>query len=297
MLEKQRDLYRFLHDQTLRLLNQGYVADEIAEMLELPPQLASEWHCRGHYGSVNHNAKAIYQRYIGWFDGNPAHLWPHPPEPAAERYVEYMGGAEAVLERAEAAFEGGDFRWVAEVVSHVVFADPDNGAARELEARALDQLAYGAENATWRNFFLMGARELREGVVAGTSPLSSGADLIAHLPTPTLLDAIALRLDGARAAEHELSFDWSFPDTGEHFRLRLSNGVLGQRPRDPDSDNDADAALTVERAAFNELILGRVELADLVGDGRLQVAGDGDSLLTLFSLLDEVDPSFPIVTP
>jgi alkyl sulfatase BDS1-like metallo-beta-lactamase superfamily hydrolase len=246
---------------------------------------------------VNHNAKAIYQRYIGWFDGNPAHLWPHPPEPAAERYVEYMGGAEAVLERAEAAFEGGDFRWVAEVVSHVVFADPDNGAARELEARALDQLAYGAENATWRNFFLMGARELREGVVAGTSPLSSGADLIAHLPTPTLLDAIALRLDGARAAEHELSFDWSFPDTGEHFRLRLSNGVLGQRPRDPDSDNDADAALTVERAAFNELILGRVELADLVGDGRLQVAGDGDSLLTLFSLLDEVDPSFPIVTP
>ncbi len=296
MLEKQRDLYRFLHDQTLRLLNQGYVADEIGEVLELPPQLASEWHCRGHYGSVNHNAKAIYQRYIGWFDGNPAHLWPHPPEPAAERYVEYMGGADAVLERAQAAFEAGDFRWVAEVVSHVVFADPENSAARELEARALEQLAYGAENATWRNFFLMGARELREGVVAGTSPLTSGADLIAHLPTPKLLDAIALRVDGARAAEHELSFDWSFPDTGEQFRLRLGNGVLNHRPRDPNAAA-ADAGLTVERTAFDELILGLAELPDLVGAGRLQVEGDGNSLLILFDLLDDVDPSFPIVTP
>ena len=295
MLAKQRDLYRFLHDQTLRLLNQGYVADEIAEMVELPPSLASEWHCRGLYGSVSHNTKAIFQRYIGWFDGNPAHLWRHPPEPAAVRYVEFMGGAEAVLDKAERAYAQGDFRWVAEVVSHVVFADPDNAAARELEARALEQLAYGAENATWRNFFLMGAHELREGVVAGESPVTMGADLIAHLPTGMLLDAIAIRLNGPRAAEHELTFDWSFPDTGESFHLRLSNGVLTRRQgRDGDA---ADASLTIERGAFNELVMGMTELPALVEAGRLTVGGDGAALLTFFSLLDEVEPGFAIVTP
>ena len=299
MLGKQRDLYRYLHDQTLRLLNQGHVAEEVGELLELPPQLASEWHCRGHYGSVNHNAKAIYQRYLGAFDGNPAHLWRHPPEPAARRYVEYMGGAEAVLERAEGAFEEGDFRWVAEVVSHVVFSDPDNREARELEARALEQLAYGAENATWRNFFLMGAKELREGVVSAVSPIAAGADLIAHLETPKLLDAIALRLDGPRAAEHELRMVWSFPDVGERFLLRVGNGVLTHKPLREGGEDPADIAATliVDRAAFDELVGGRAELPELVEAGRLRIEGEGEVLLTFFGLLDNLDPAFPIVMP
>jgi alkyl sulfatase BDS1-like metallo-beta-lactamase superfamily hydrolase len=162
-LTKQRDLYAYLHDQTLRLLNQGLTGPEIAERLQLPPSLAREWHCREYYGSVSHNAKAIYQRYMGWFDGNPAHLWEHPPRERARRYVEAMGGAEAVLEQGRAAFESGDYRWVAELVNHLVFAEPGNEEARELQADALEQLGYGAENATWRNFFLIGARELREG--------------------------------------------------------------------------------------------------------------------------------------
>jgi alkyl sulfatase BDS1-like metallo-beta-lactamase superfamily hydrolase len=154
-LEKQRDLYTYLHDQTLRLLNQGHTGPEIAELIELPPSLAEEWHCREYYGSISHNTKAIYQRYMGWFDGNPAHLWEHPPVEQSRRYVEFMGGAEAVLEKARASFKTGDYRWVAEVVNHVVFAEPENTAARELQAETLEQLGYGAENATWRNFFLM----------------------------------------------------------------------------------------------------------------------------------------------
>ena len=164
LLEKHRDLYSYLHDQTLRLLNRGLTGPEIAEEIELPPSLASEWHCREYYGSVSHNVKAIYQRYMGWFDGNPAHLWEHPPVEGARRYVEFMGGAGAVLEKARESFEAGDYRWVAEVLGHVVFADPGNEEARRLQADALEQLGYGAENATWRNFFLMGAKELREGV-------------------------------------------------------------------------------------------------------------------------------------
>ena len=163
-LATQRDLYKFLHDQTLRLTNRGLVGSEIAEELELPSGLAGQWHARGYYGSVSHNVKGIYQRYMGWFDGNPAHLWAHPPVPAAQRYVDCMGGADAVLARARLSFEEGDHRWVAEVVGHVVFADPENVAARELQAQAFEQLAYGAENATWRNFYLMGALELRQGV-------------------------------------------------------------------------------------------------------------------------------------
>ena len=193
-LAKQRDLYAYLHDQTLRLLNKGHARQEIAELIELPPSLEREWHCRGYYGSVSHNVKAIYQRYLGWFDGNPAHLWEHPPVEAAERYVDFMGGADAVLEKARAAFEEGDYRWVVEVVNHVVFAEPDNAAARELQAQALEQLGYGAENATWRNFFLTGAQELREGV-AGTAVSTAPADIVASL---TLRAAVRLDGDPAR---------------------------------------------------------------------------------------------------
>ncbi|HEX7293598.1 MAG TPA: alkyl sulfatase dimerization domain-containing protein, partial [Solirubrobacterales bacterium] len=163
-LERQRDLYRYLHDQTLRLLNKGLTGAEIAEAIELPPSLAAEWHCREYYGSVSHNVKAIYQRYMGWFDGNPAHLWEHPPVEQARRYVEAIGGAEAVLAKARDSFVAGDYRWVAELVNHLVFAEPGNEEARELQADTLEQLGYGSENATWRNFFLIGAKELREGV-------------------------------------------------------------------------------------------------------------------------------------
>ena len=228
-LEKQRDLYTYLHDQTLRLLNQGHTGPEIAELIELPPSLAAEWHCREYYGSISHNTKAIYQRYMGWFDGNPAHLWEHPPVEQARRYVEFMGGAEAVLEKARASFEAGDYRWVAEVVNRVVFAEPDNREARELQADALEQLGYGAENATWRNFFLMGAQELREGV-SGTPTATAPPDVLARLTVSQLLDAMAIRINGPRAAKHHLRIDWNVTDPDEQHAITIRNGVLRHRP-------------------------------------------------------------------
>ena len=159
----QRDLYAYLHDQTLRLLNQGYTGAEIAEQFQMPPVLENAWHTHGYYGSVSHNVKAIYQRYMGWFDGNPARLWPHPPEALAKRYVDALGGIDRVVELAQKAFDEGDFRWAATLLDHATFADAEYPKVRELYADTLEQLAYGAENATWRNFFLSGATELRDG--------------------------------------------------------------------------------------------------------------------------------------
>ena len=293
-LEKQRDLYRYLHDQTLRLLNKGYTGAEIAEAIELPPSLAREWHCREYYGSISHNTKAIYQRYMGWFDGNPAHLWEHPPAEQSRRYVEFMGGAEAVLAKARESFEAGDYRWVAEVVNRVVFADPENREARELQADALEQLGYGAENASWRNFFLMGAKELREGV-SGTPTSSAPPDVLAHLTVSQLLDAMAVRLDGPRAWEHHLQIDWVVTDPDEQHSIVVRNGVLSHRPGR--HEPEADAALVVAREALNELLLKTADIAALAESGRLRVEGDGAQLGELLGLLDEPDPGFAIVTP
>jgi alkyl sulfatase BDS1-like metallo-beta-lactamase superfamily hydrolase len=293
-LEKQRDLYTYLHDQTLRLLNQGHTGPEIAELIELPPSLAEEWHCREFYGSISHNTKAIYQRYMGWFDGNPAHLWEHPPVEQARRYVEFMGGAEAALEKARASFEQGDYRWVAEVVNHVVFAEPENQAARELQAEALERLGFGAENASWRNFFLIGAKELREGT-SGTPTSAAPPDVVAHLTVSQLLDAMAIRLNGPRAAEHHLRIDWRVTDPDEQHAITVRNGVLRHRPGG--HGDDADAALIVAREALNQLLLKTADIAELAESGRLRIEGDGEKLGELLGLLDEPDPGFAIVTP
>ncbi|HEU4757699.1 MAG TPA: alkyl sulfatase dimerization domain-containing protein, partial [Agromyces sp.] len=220
----QRDLYGYLHDQTLRLLNQGMTGAEIAEVIELPPALEQAWHARGYYGSVSHNVKAIYQRYLGWFDGNPARLWPHPPKPLAERYVAAIGGIDRVVELARAAYDGGDFRWAATLLDHAVFADPDHAAARALYADTLEQLAYGAENATWRNFFLSGATELRVGNF-GTPVSAAAPELLAQLTPEQLLDSIAISVDGPRAWDLDLALDLTFDDLGRNFRVTLRNGV------------------------------------------------------------------------
>ena len=292
-LEKQRDLYGYIHDQALRLLNRGFVASEIAEQLQLPPELEREWHCRGYYGSVNHNLKAVYQRYLGWFDGNPAHLWPHPPEAAAERYVALAGGADALLAHAREAFERGDYRWVTEVVNHLVFAQPDNAEAKELEARALEQLAYGAENGTWRNFFLMGAHELRNGV-AGTAT-KVPRDLIVNLSSKQLFDALAIQIDGPRAGELRLTTHWRFTDTDEEYTLTLRHAVLTHRQGAP--AGPVDATITTERAALNDVLTAAATIEAIAAEGRLTIDGDAAALGNLLGLLDPPDPSFAIVTP
>jgi alkyl sulfatase BDS1-like metallo-beta-lactamase superfamily hydrolase len=296
LLRTQRDTYRYLHDETLRLANRGQTMLEIAEHVELPPALARTWSSRGYYGSVNHNVKAIYQRYLGFFDGNPANLHPHPPVEAAERYVAYMGGADAILERARADHEAGDDRWVAEVVKHVVFADPDNEAARELLADALTQLGYRAESGPWRNFYLSGAKELRDGVEVLPIPSTASPDVVAAMPTGLILDYLAVRLEHPAAAELTGTTLLELTDIGERYLLELSNGVLHNRLVASDVEVAADATLATTRAWLNGLLALDDPAAGFEGGG-VTVTGDPSALLAVFGLLDDFPFWFPIVTP
>jgi alkyl sulfatase BDS1-like metallo-beta-lactamase superfamily hydrolase len=292
-LSTQRDLYAYLHDQTLRLLNKGFTGSEIAEMMQMPPALEQAWHTHGYYGSVSHNVKAIYQRYMGWFDGNPAHLWPHPPEEAGRRYVEAMGGPDRLLDTAQRAFDNGDFRWVVELVGHLVFADPSHAPARELQATAFEQLGFGAENGTWRNFFLTGALELRGGS-SGTPTVSASPDVLAALSLPQLFDSIAIRVDGPRAWDLRLTIDWTFNDTGEQHRTSIVHGVLTHRPG-PGHD-PADAQIRTTRTALLALLSG-ADPRELETAGELAVEDDTDALGRLLGVLDTPGPDFSIVTP
>ena len=297
LLRSQRDTYRFLHDETLRLANRGETMLEIAEQLELPPALAHTWSSRGYYGSVNHNVKAIYQRYLGFFDGNPATLHPHPPVEAAKRYLAYMGGADAVLERARADHEAGDDRWVAEVVKHVVFAEPDNVAARELLADAFTQLGYQAESGPWRNFYLTGAKELRDGVAVLPVPSTASPDIISVMPTGLILDFVAVRLKHGEAAELTGTTLLVLTDVEERHLLELSNGVLHHRPVTADEQVAADATLTTTRAWLNDLLADADPAAALRSGEGIELRGDATGLLEAFGLLDDFPFWFDIVTP
>jgi len=288
-LSLQRDLYLYLHDQTLRMMNQGHTGVEIAETLQLPPALEQAWHARGYYGSVNHNIKAIYQRYMGWFDGNPARLWPHPPAELAVRYVRALGGIDRTVEVARTAFDEGDYRWAATLLDHAVFADPDHARARELYAATLEQLAYGSENATWRNFFLSGATELR-GHNFGTPTTTDAADLLLRLTPSQMFDAIAISINGPRAWDERITLDVTLTDLEATYRLTLRNGVLVHRERLA-ADPAADAVLTTTKPGLLALLRGGVESAGL------RVEGDSGALSRLLDVLDRPDPSFTIVLP
>jgi alkyl sulfatase BDS1-like metallo-beta-lactamase superfamily hydrolase len=287
-LSEQRDLYACLHDQTLRMLNNGATGMEIAEDIELPPALEAAWHARGYYGSVSHNVKAIYQRYMGWFDGNPTSLWQHPPQAAATRYVEVIGGQQAVLDKARSYAESGDLRFAAELLKHAVFANPDATAAREALADVYERLGYGAENATWRSFYLCGALELRQGAKPPAIG-DLGASMAGALTIEQLFDTLAIRVDGPRAARQSLVIDWNFTDAGDTVRLALSNGALIQTVN-PTAEAVADLTLTLTKAQLLGLLAGR----GLDGIGH---TGDPAALTRLMGLLDTSDPAFPIVTP
>ncbi|MEU4813372.1 alkyl sulfatase dimerization domain-containing protein [Nocardia fluminea] len=294
-LSVQRDLYGYLHDQTLRALNQGVTGIEIAEDFPLPPAVVNSWSTHGYYGSVSHNVKAIYQRYMGWFDGNPATLWQHPPVASARRHVEFMGGADEAVAKARKVYDEGDFRWAAQVLNYVIFADPDNAEAKALQADTLEQLGYGAENGTWRNFFLMGAYELRNGNV-GTPLATSSADISAALSVEQVFDALALRVDGPRAWDAKIVIDWRITDSGTVHRTELRNGLLVHF--DVEGDLPAAAAtFALTEADLRAALLGGQDLAKMIGDGRVTVEGDPAELAELVGYLDAPDPDFAIVTP
>ncbi|MFJ6572273.1 alkyl/aryl-sulfatase [Streptomyces sp. NPDC091292] len=296
-LSEQRDLYAYLHDQTLRMINQGLTGAEIAEQLEtsMPPALERAWNTHGYYGSVSHNTKAIYQRYLGWFDGNPAHLWEHPPVEAARRYVEFMGGADQLLSRARQSFADGDFRWVAQVVDHVVFADPDNAEARALQADALEQLGYGSENGTWRNFYLMGSLELRDGSV-GTPTATTSPDVLAALTLDQLFDALAIRVDGPRSWDADICVRWNIRNQ-DPVTLRLRNGVLTHVTGKGPAAADPDVEIALDEDTLRAVLLGTVPPSDLATHPGVTLTGTPTKLTELLSHLAAPDPDFAIVTP
>lgn len=293
-LSKQRDLYKYLHDQTLRLMNHGATMLEAAEMIELPESLACEWYNRGYYGSVNHNTKAIYQQYLGFYSSHPSDLHPLPPEDAARKYVEFMGGTAAILKKAQACFEQGEYRWVAQVMKHVVFAEPSNDQARYLLADALEQLGYQTENGTWRNEYLMGAFELRNGIPDLPQTVSS-PDLLKAMTLPMYFDYLGVRLNGPRARGKRLLLNWNFPDTKEQYTLRLENSALTYTPEK--QAPEADATLTLTRETLDKINGGTMTFEQASKNGAMQIQGNTSAVKELLGLLDTFQQSFPIVTP
>ncbi len=289
-LSLQRDLYAYLHDQTLRRLNQGHTGIEIAEDFAMPPALEKAWHTHGYYGSVNHNVKAVYQRYMGWFDGNPARLWQHPPEAAGPRYVAAMGGVDRVVEIARRSYDDGDFRWAATLLDHAIFTDSEHAAARRLYAETLVQLGYGAECATWRNFFLSGAAELSDGNL-GTPVSGNSTALLAQLTPEQMFDILAISVNGPRAWDLDLALDITFADVAANYRVTLRNGVLVYRRRDAE-ESTATATVTVA----GKMRLMTAAMGDFDSPG-LEVLGDAGALRALMGVLDKPDPAFNIITP
>jgi alkyl sulfatase BDS1-like metallo-beta-lactamase superfamily hydrolase len=289
-LSLQRDLYGYLHDQTLRQLNQGYTGIEIAENFQMPPALEKAWNTHGYYGSVSHNVKAVYQRYMGWFDGNPGRLWAHPPEALSPRYVAAIGGVDRVVEVAQQAFDDGDLRWAATLLDHAIFTDENHAGARALYADTLEQLAYGAECAPWRNFFLAGATELRVGNF-GTPTQTTSVSMLSQLSPEQMFDALSLSVNGPKAWDLDLALDISFADLDSNYRLTLRNGVLVYRKVAAD---EASAGATLKLAAKVRLLA--LATGDFTSPG-LEITGDAQVLQQLVGALDKPDPAFNIITP
>lgn len=289
----QRDLYKYIHDQVLHLANQGFNPEEIAERLTLPDSLGNSFSNRGYYGTVHHNAKAVYVKYLGFFDGNPANIARHPPSAAGARYVSFMGGADAVVEKASASFEEGDYRWVAEVLNHVIMSEPDHAPARALLADALEQLGYQAESAVWRNFYLTGALELRKPVES-ESAYAPSRDVVRSMPLKNLFRTMAVRLNGPRAAEVELAVNLAFTDA-EPWLLTIGNGVLNAFPER--RREDADATLVTGASDFKLLMAGLEDATALIEAERLRIEGDAGALATLAGLFERFPRRYPIVTP
>ncbi|MEN9917429.1 MAG: Alkyl/aryl-sulfatase [Pseudomonadota bacterium] len=294
-LSKQRDLYKYIHDQTLHMINQGYTLTEVGNQLKLPLSLANEWYNRGYYGSVSHNAKAVYQRYLGWYDSNPAHLDPLSPAAAGKLYVEFMGGADAVLHKAQKYYKKGEYRWVAEVMNHVVFADPHNTSARHLAADALEQLGYQTENATWRNEYLMGAYELRHGVPNAAGTETASADTLRAMPLEMYLDYLGIRLNTQKADGKKIQINLNLSDKQQEYALQIENSVLIYTPKK--HFEHADATLKLTRSTFDTLTLKQKNLMHAIADGDIKLSGSKEKLEEFMGLFDTFPPMFNIITP
>jgi alkyl sulfatase BDS1-like metallo-beta-lactamase superfamily hydrolase len=294
-LEKQRDTYKYIHDQTLRLAAQGLTPREIAEQIKMPEALAQSFSSRGYYGTTKHNAKAVYQQYFGWYDGNPANLDPLPPADAAVRYIDLMGGAEPVLARAQEAFDKGEYRWVAQLLNHLVFAEPDNVQARALLAASYDQLGYQAESGPWRDVYLTGARELRHGVGGEGVSIASARDLLVQTPVERFFDTMAVMLNGPDAEGEEMTINITFTDLDETHVLALKNSVLHHHQGT--AAPGANATIKLTHDLFIRMLIGQAGLRDTLFSDDLELEGSKLDALRFFALLEKPDGRFNIVTP
>jgi alkyl sulfatase BDS1-like metallo-beta-lactamase superfamily hydrolase len=291
-LSGQRDNYRYLHDQTVRMMNKGMTQAEIAENLKAPPAIANQWFNKGYYGTYSHNSKAVYQYYLGWYDAVPANLNPHPPEVRAAKFVAAMGGAKKVLAEAKKAMAAGDYRWSSDLLNQMVFTDPKNAEGRSLLADSYEQQGYQAESAIWRNMFLSAARDLREGVKASITTQS--IDMISAIPTGLLLDSVATRLDPAAIGGRSLAINFVFSDRQEKAKVSVGNAVMFS---EMGASHAAPAAtVTGPRQLFLALLFLKMPLAQLEGAG-LKLEGDRGVVEALQAALDAMPGTFNIVEP
>lgn len=292
-MAKQRDMYKFVHDQTLRLANLGFTKEEIAEQLTLPDSLGKEFYNRDYYGAMYANVRAVYVKYLGFFDGNPSTLHPLPPSASATRYLRYMGGVDAILEKAREDFVAGDYRWVAEVLNHIIMDNPEQMDARALLADTLEQMGYQAESAPWRNFYLCGALELREGLPSGSS-YNASAGMAAAIPLENLYQIMAVRLNADKADGVVLKLNLLFTDSAETL-LSIENSVL--HAFEGKTSEAANASLKISQTNFKLLMAGQKEGMSLLESGELEIDGDAGALMQLSGLFDQFPRRFPIVTP
>lgn len=293
-ITKQRDTYKYMHDQTVHLMNAGYTPNEIAEKIKLPKSLAAFFATRGYYGDLRHNVRAIYQFYLGAYDGNPAHLNPLPPQDVAKRYVALAGGATKAMEAAQTSFDAGDYRWTAELLNHVVFADSDNKAAKELLARTYEQLGYQSESATWRNSYLTAAQELRQGPPKQGINRAIMIDMLEQTPIERFLEAMAAGIDGEAADGKNLKINLVLNDTKESYVLWIENAVLHHKKAAPATD--ANATLTLTKTIFIKMMAGTAGVKDTLLSDDLKVDGSRIDLVRFFALIDKASGTFAIVT-
>ncbi|RJS62322.1 alkyl sulfatase dimerization domain-containing protein [Bacillus sp. PK3_68] len=295
-LKSQRDLYKYIHDQTIRLANLGFTPDEIAEKLKLPEKLDKAWANRGYYGTMKHNVKAVYNYYLGYFNGNPSDLDPLSQEESGEKYVQYMGGEKKVLKQAKLDYKKGEYRWVAQVLKHVVMANPNNIEAKNLLAKAYEQLGYMAESSVWRNFYLTGAEELRNGVAdsKGTGGMMN-LDTLLNMPVDDFLKFLSIKLNGTKAENKNMTFNITFTDSQVNYVMNLENSVLNFKKEKTASK--PDTTLVLDRVTFYMIALGRENLSEMEKAEKVSVSGSKERFENFLSLLDQFHPKVNIVTP
>ncbi|MEW9673566.1 alkyl/aryl-sulfatase [Ammoniphilus sp. 3BR4] len=293
-LKLQRDLYKYMHDQTVRLANHGYTMDEIAETIELPEPLNQYWGNRGYYGTLKHNVKGIYNFYLGYYSAHPSDLDPLPQVEAGKKYVQYMGGAAHVIQQAKTDYENGEYRWVAQVLKNVVMADPDNREAKSLLADTFEQLGYQAESANWRNIYLAGATELRNGVNKEV-PLYDSSAVFSKVTVDDFLKLLAVKLNGPKADGKQMTINVTLTDTNENFVIYLENSVLSHKVNK--LAVNPDISLHADKSTFYGMGNGRLTPEQAMAAKKLEISGDPDQWNEFLSLLDSFNPLVNIVTP